>query len=92
MPSSSLVEVKVDVGVEVKVEVEVEVGVEFKVEVEIEVGVEVWFLRCNLDLSLAVVSTFSTGAELCQATAKIFLPSTGVLGPKNGVYSNTAHH
>ena len=42
MPSSSLVEVKV----------EAEVGVEF--EVEVEFG----FLRCNLDLSLVVVSTF----------------------------------
>ena len=48
--SSSLVEVKVVVGVEV--EVEVEVGVEF----EVEVGVEVGFLRCNLDLRLVVVS------------------------------------
>ena len=61
MPSSSLVEVKVEVGVEVEVEVEVEVGVEFKVEVEVEVGVEVGFLRCNLDLSLVVVSTFTGG-------------------------------
>ena len=51
MPSSSLVEVKVEVGVEV----EIEVGVEF------EVGVEVWFLRCNLDLRLVVVSTFTGG-------------------------------
>ena len=59
MPSSSLVEVKVEVGVEV--EVEVEVGVEFEVEVEVEVGVEVGFLRCNLDLSLVVVSTFTGG-------------------------------
>ena len=38
VPSSSLVEVKVEVGVEVQVEGEVEVGVEF--EVEVEVGVE----------------------------------------------------
>ena len=51
MPSSSLVEVKVEVGVEVDVEVEVEVGVEF------EVGV----LRCNLDLSLVVVPTYTGG-------------------------------
>ena len=49
MPNSSLVEVKV------------EVGVEFEVEVEVEVGVEVGFLRCNLDLSLVVVSTFTGG-------------------------------
>jgi len=49
VPSSSLVEVKV------------EVGVEFEVEVEVEVGVEVGFLRCNLDLSLVVVSTFTGG-------------------------------
>ena len=55
VPSSSLVEVKVEVGVEV--EVEVEVGVEF----EVEVGVEVGFLRCNLDLRLVVVSTFTGG-------------------------------
>ena len=53
MPSSSLVEVKDEVGVEVEVEVEVEVGVEF----EVEVG----FLRCNLDLRLVVVSTFTGG-------------------------------
>ena len=53
MPSSSLVDVKVEVGF--KVEVEVEVGVEF--EVEVEVG----FLRCNLDLRLVVVSTFTGG-------------------------------
>ena len=59
MPSSSLVEVKVEVGVEVEVEVEVEVGVEF--EVEVEVWVEVGFLRCNLDLGLVVVSTFTGG-------------------------------
>ena len=59
MPSSSLVEVKVEVGVEVQVEGEVEVGVEF--EVEVEVGVEVGFLRCNLDLRLVVVSTFTGG-------------------------------
>ena len=57
MPSSSLVEVKVEVWVEVEVEVEVEVGVEF----EVEVGVEVGFLRCNLDLRLVVVSTFMGG-------------------------------
>ena len=38
-------------------EVEVEVGVEF----EVEVGVEVGFLRCNIDLSLLVVSTFTGG-------------------------------
>ena len=57
MPSSSLVEVKVEVWVEVEVEVEVEVGVEF----EVEVGVEVGFLRCNLDLRLVVVSTFTGG-------------------------------
>ena len=53
MPSSSLVEVKVEIGVEV----EVEVGV----ELEVEVGFEVGFLRCNLDLSLVVVSTFTGG-------------------------------
>ena len=47
IPSSTLVEV----------EVEVEVGV----EVVVEVGVEVGFLRCNLDLSLVVVSTFTGG-------------------------------
>ena len=47
VPSSSLVEVKVEVGVEF--------------EVEVEVGVEVGFLRCNLDLSLVVVSTFTGG-------------------------------
>ena len=51
VPSSSLVEVKVEVGVEV--EVEVEVGVDF----EVEVGV----LRCNLDLSLVVVPTYTGG-------------------------------
>ena len=51
VPSSSLVEVKIEVGVEVEVEVEVEVAVEF------EVGV----LRCNLDLTLIVVSTFTGG-------------------------------
>ena len=39
MPSSSLVELKVEVGV----------------EFEVEVG----FLRCNLDLSLVVVSAFT---------------------------------
>ena len=55
VPSSSLVEVKVEIGVEVKVEVEV--GVKF----EIEVGVEVGFLRCNLDVRLVVVSTFTGG-------------------------------
>ena len=53
MPSSSLVEIEVGVGVEVGVEVEVEVGVEF----EVEVGV----LRCNLDLSLVVVPTYTGG-------------------------------
>ena len=53
MPSSSLVEIKVEI--EVEIEVEVEVGVEF------EVGVEVGFLRCNLDLNLVVVSTFTGG-------------------------------
>ena len=55
MPSSILVEVKVEVEVvvEVEVEVEVEVGVEF----EVEVG----FLRCNLDLRLVVASTFTGG-------------------------------
>ena len=53
VPSSSLVEVKVGVGVEVGVEVEVEVGVEF----EVEVGV----LRCNLDSSLVVVPTYTGG-------------------------------
>ena len=37
MPSSSLVEVKVEIGVEVLVEVEVEVGVDFEVEVGVEV-------------------------------------------------------
>ena len=41
VPSSSLVEVKCEVGVEF--EVEVEVGVEF--EVEVEVGIEVGFPR-----------------------------------------------
>ena len=46
MSSSSLVEVKVEVGVEV--EFEVELGVEGKVGV----------LRCNLDLTLVVFSTF----------------------------------
>ena len=51
MPSSSLVEVKVEVGVEVEVKVEVGIGV----------GVEVGFLRCNLDLRLVVVSTFTGG-------------------------------
>ena len=55
MPSSSLVEVKVEVGVEV--EVEVEVGVEF----EFKVGVEVGVLRCNIDSTLVVVSTFTGG-------------------------------
>ena len=55
MPSSSIVEVKVEVGI--KVEVEVEVGVEFEVEVWVEVG----FLRCYLDLRLVVVSTFTGG-------------------------------
>ena len=45
MPSSNLVEVKV----------EVEFGV------EVEVGVEVGFLRCNLDLSLVIASTFTGG-------------------------------
>ena len=49
MPSSSLVEI--EVGVEFKV------GVEFEVRVEVEVGV----LRCNLDLTLVVVSTFTGG-------------------------------
>ena len=53
MPSSSLVEVKVEVGVEV----EVEVGVEF----EFKVGVEVGVLRCNIDLTLGVFSTFTGG-------------------------------
>ena len=53
MQSSSLVEVKV----EVRVEVEVEVGFEFEFKVEVEVGV----LRCNLDLRLFVVSTFTGG-------------------------------
>ena len=57
VPSSRLIEVKLEVGVEV--EVQVEVGVEF--EVEVEVGVEVGFLRCNLDLRLVVVSTFTGG-------------------------------
>ena len=51
MPSSSLVEV----------EVEVEVGVVVGVGFEVEVGVEVGFLRCNLDLSLVVVSTCTGG-------------------------------
>ena len=51
MPSSSLVEAKVEVGVEVEVEV----------EVEVQVGVEVGFLRCNLDVRLVVVSTFTGG-------------------------------
>ena len=51
MPSSSLVEIKVEVGVEVVVEV----------EVEVEVWVEVGCLRCNSDLSLVVVSTFTGG-------------------------------
>ena len=46
VPSSSLVEVKVEV--EVEVEFEVELGVEGKVGV----------LRCNLDLTLVVFSTF----------------------------------
>ena len=55
MPSSSLVEVRVEVGVEVEVEVKVEIGVDF--EVEVEVGV----LRCNLDLSLVVVPTYTGG-------------------------------
>ena len=36
--------------------VEVDGGVEF------EVGVEVEFLRCNLDLRLVVVSTFTGGS------------------------------
>ena len=47
LPSSSLVEVKVEAGVKVEVDVEVEfeVGVEF----EVEVGVDIGFLRCNLD-------------------------------------------
>ena len=45
MPSSSLVEVKVEVGV----------------EFEVKVGVEVGLLRCNLDLRLVVVSTFTGG-------------------------------
>ena len=53
MPSSSLAEVKVEVGVEVEVEVEVEAGVVF----EVDVGV----LRCNLDLSLVVVPTYTGG-------------------------------
>ena len=67
MPSSSLVEVGVEVEVEVGVEdgVEVEVGGEVEVVVEVEFEVEVWvevgFLRCNLDLSLVVVSTFTGG-------------------------------
>ena len=47
MTSSSLVEVKVEVGVDF--------------EDEVEVGVEVGFLRCNLDLRLVVVSTFTGG-------------------------------
>ena len=51
MPRSSLVEVKVEVGVEVEVEVEVKVGVDF------EDGV----LRCNIDLSLVVVPTYTGG-------------------------------
>ena len=42
MPSSSLVEVEVEVGVEVGVEVEVGVGVEVWVEVGVEVGVGAW--------------------------------------------------
>ena len=31
------------------------------VEFEVEVGVEVGFLRCNLDVRLVVVSTFTGG-------------------------------
>ena len=68
MPSSSFVEVKVEIGVEVEVEVEFEVGVEFEVkggvEFEVEGGVEVGSLRCNLDLSLVVVSTFTGGRKI----------------------------
>ena len=41
----------------VEVEVELEVEVEFELKVEVEVGV----LRCNIDLTLAVVSTFTGG-------------------------------
>ena len=40
------------------VEIEIEVWVEF------EVGVEVGFLKCNLDLSLVVVSTFTGGRKI----------------------------
>ena len=56
VPSSSLVEVKVEVWVEA----EVEVGVEF----EVEGGVEVGSLRGNLNLSLVVVSTFTGGRKI----------------------------
>ena len=42
--TSSLVEVKVDVGVDVEVEIEVDVGVDVEVEIEVDVGVEVGFL------------------------------------------------
>ena len=44
---TSLFEIKVDDGVEV--------------EVEVEAGVEAEVLRCNLDLTLVVVSTFTGG-------------------------------
>ena len=52
MPSSSLVEIEIEVGVEFEVGVElevgigVEVGVEVEIGVEVEVGVGVWGGRC----------------------------------------------
>ena len=56
MPSSSLVEVEVDVGVEVddEVEVGVEVEVEDGVEVEVELGVGVWGVRVGVGLTFLV--------------------------------------
>ena len=50
MPSSSLVEVEIKVGVEVEVEIGVEVEVEVGVEVEVEVEVdETLSFRHSLD-------------------------------------------
>ena len=54
VPSSSLVEVEVDVGVEVDDEVEVGVEVEDGVEAEVEVGVGVWGVRVGVGLTFSV--------------------------------------